>query len=166
MHAFQHRFRIFAVPLLSIRLATLADLDVVATLFDAYRQFYEQPADLALATRFIRERMEREESVILLATSAQGLAVGFCQLYPIFCSIEAKPMYVLSDLFVAPTARRTGTGRALLQAAERWAAAHGRVKMELTTAHTNHTAQAVYTSLGWNRDEVFLGYGKRVALAP
>jgi hypothetical protein len=31
------------------RIATLADLDVIAPLFDGYRQFYDQAPDLALA---------------------------------------------------------------------------------------------------------------------
>lgn len=110
----------------SIRTATLSDLDVVAPLFDAYRQFYEQAPDLALAQRFISDRMNRKESVILLASNPAGQAVGFCQLYPIFCSIEAQPIYSLSDLYVVPAARRTGTGRALLKAAQRYASEHGR----------------------------------------
>jgi hypothetical protein len=38
---------------LSTRLATQDDVAVVALLFDAYRQFYEQDADLPLATKFI-----------------------------------------------------------------------------------------------------------------
>ena len=52
---------------------------------------------------------------------AHWQAIGFCQLYPLFCSIDARPIYQLSDLFVAPEARRAGAGRALLQAAERHA---------------------------------------------
>ena len=43
------------------------DLPAVAELFDAYRQFYEMPGDLALARRFLGERFERGESVILVA---------------------------------------------------------------------------------------------------
>ena len=76
-----------------IRLATPADADTVAPLFDAYRQFYEQAPDLAGAKAFIAERLEREESVILLALDASQTAVGFCQLYPTFCSVEAAPIY-------------------------------------------------------------------------
>lgn len=144
------------------RNATLADLDDVALLFDAYRQFYEQPSDLALAKDFIRDRMQGNESVIVLALDQTRRIVGFCQLYPLFCSIEAKPIYLLSDLYVAQDARRSGAGRALLQAAEQYAALHGRVKMELTTARTNKTAQAAYEAMGWVRDEVFHGYNKRV----
>src|SRR5688572_9172756 len=101
------------------RVATISDLEVISSLFDVYRQFYEQPSDIALATRFIRDRILANESAIILASNNDNKVVGFCQLYPIFCSIEAKPMYSLSDLYVIPDARRLGVGRALLQAAER-----------------------------------------------
>lgn len=52
---------------ISTRLATPADLDALAPLFDAYRQFYEQPANVALARAFLAQRMHSQESVILLA---------------------------------------------------------------------------------------------------
>ena len=144
------------------RLATISDLEVVASLLDAYRQFYAQAPDLALATRFIRERMENHESVILLASNAAQQVVGFCQLYPSFCSVEAKPIYALYDLFVVPEARRTGAGRVLLLAAEQLGREHGKARMDLTTARTNVAAQTAYESLGWARDEVFYAYSKAV----
>ena len=144
------------------RTAALGDLDAVASLFDSYRQFYEQNPDPAGARRFIRERLQKAESVILLASGEAGRIVGFCQLYPIFCSIEAQPIYSLSDLFVIPQARRSGAGKALLLAAERLSGQTGRARMELTTAKTNKAAQSVYESLGWSRDEVFYAYSKRV----
>lgn len=145
------------------RIATIADLDALAWLFDAYRQFYEQAPDLNAARNFIQTRFERNESVILVAGDEARQPVGFCQLYPSFCSIEAKRIYILSDLFVKTEVRGLGAGRALLVAAEKHAAKTGRVKMELTTARTNKTAQSAYESLGWELDEVFLGYSKRVA---
>ena len=144
------------------RVAGLAELDTVALLFDTYRQFYRQAADLALATSFIRARMQNNESIILIATNEAGQALGFCQLYPSFCSVEAAPIFTLYDLFVAPAARRCGAGRALLLAAERHAAASGKVRLDLTTARNNRAAQSVYVSLGWVRDEVFLSYSRRV----
>ena len=144
------------------QLATLADLELVAPLFDAYRQFYDQPPDLDRARKFIRERMERAESDILRVIGAHGDVLGFCQLYPTFCSVEAEPIYALYDLFVRPQARRSGAGRALLLAAEALASQNGKVRMDLTTARTNLSAQAAYESLGWVRDEVFYGYNKAI----
>ncbi|KRB27201.1 MULTISPECIES: GNAT family N-acetyltransferase [unclassified Acidovorax] len=146
-----------------IRPATPADADTIAPLFDAYRQFYEQAPDLSRARAFMAERLERGESVILLAMDASQAAMGFCQLYPTFCSVEAAPIYTLYDLFVVPAARQTGTGRSLLVAAEATARAHGRVRMDLTTAHTNIAAQSLYESLGWTLDTVFRAYSKRVS---
>lgn len=143
-----------------IRAAEPQDLPQLATLFDAYRQFYEQASDLEHARAFLSERLERQQSQILLATDAAGQAIGFCQLYPSFCSVLAAPIYVLYDLFVTPTARRSGAGRALMQAAEQHALRQGMARMDLTTAKTNGRAQALYESLGWQRDEVFYAYNK------
>ena len=150
------------MPIIHTRTATLADLETVATIFDAYRQFYEQPADLALATRFIHDRLQDNQSVILLAFSESQKTLGFCQLYPTFCSIEASPIYSLYDLFVIPDARRSGAGKALLQAAEKHAAKNGMVRLDLTTAKTNVSAQSLYESHRWIKDEVFYAYSKRV----
>jgi ribosomal protein S18 acetylase RimI-like enzyme len=146
------------------RIATLADLDLIAPLFDAYRQFYEQTSDLALARSFIQDRIQNNESLVLLASTELGHVVGFCQLYPTFCSVEAKPIYSLYDLFVSPAARRTGAGSALLRAAEKLAAENGKARMDLTTAKKNEAAQAAYESLGWVRDEIFLAYSKSVGI--
>ena len=141
-----------------------ADLPAVAELFDLYRQFYAQAPDLPAAERFIAARQAALESVILVAESAGGGLWGFCQLYPLFCSIEARPIYLLSDLFVRPQARQGGVGRALLKAAEARAAADGMVRLELTTARTNQVAQSLYESLGWVRDDVYLAYHRRIAV--
>ena len=148
--------------MITTRLATLADLDAVAALFDAYRQFYEQPADLALARRFIEARLQRDESVVIVACNADQAIVGICQLYPTFCSVEAKPVYVLYDLYVDASARRSGAGSALLRAAEQLARERGMARMELSTARTNTTAQSVYEALGWVRNDAFFVYGKRI----
>lgn len=144
---------------ITTRAAVAADLAAVADLFDQYRQFYEQAPDPVRARAFIDARFARNESVLLVAAS-QGALVGFCQLYPSFCSVEAAPIYVLYDLFVAPQARQHGAGRRLLLAAEARALADGKARMDLTTAKTNHTAQALYASLGWQRDEVFYAYNR------
>ena len=147
---------------LTTRAAQQADLPAVAQLFDQYRQFYAQAPDATLALQFITERFTRNESVLLVAADGTEALVGFCQLYPSFCSVEARPIYVLYDLFVAPAARTLGAGRALLQAAEARARHDGKARMDLTTAKTNLRAQALYESLGWVRDEVFYAYNKAV----
>ena len=145
---------------ITVKIAALPDVDAIALLFDAYRQFYEQPADLSLAASFIQGRLEQQQSVIFLAQTTLAQPVGFCQLYPSFCSVLAQPIAVLYDLFVLPEARQTGTGRALMQTAEHYAQQQGFARLDLTTAKTNTQAQALYESEGWVRDEVFYAYSK------
>ncbi|WP_374255730.1 N-acetyltransferase family protein [Aquabacterium sp.] len=149
------------MPLIT-RPAEHADIPSIAKLFDLYRQFYEQAPDFDLALQFITDRLHRNESVILVAESRSGELVGFCQLYPSFCSVLVQPIYVLYDLFVLPSARQNGVGRALLQAAAARAKADGKARMDLTTARTNKAAQSLYESLGWVQDDVFLAYNLRV----
>jgi ribosomal protein S18 acetylase RimI-like enzyme len=148
--------------IISTRPAQQADLSRIAQLFDLYRQFYQQAPDPQLAYDFILERYTKNESVILLAETPQLGIVGFCQMYPSFCSVEAANIYTLYDLFVLPIARKLGAGRQLLVAAEIRAQADGKVRMDLTTAKSNLTAQSLYESLGWIRDDVFYAYSKQV----
>ncbi|MCA0175405.1 MAG: GNAT family N-acetyltransferase [Proteobacteria bacterium] len=150
--------------LLRVARATVADAATAAALFDAYRQFYAQPADLATARAFIGERLARGDSWIALAWQGDA-AVGLCQCYPLFSSTAPRPgpAPLLNDLYVVPEARGSGAAQALMQAAEAHARATGCVAMELSTARSNTRAQALYTSQGWVRDEVFFVYGKTLA---
>jgi ribosomal protein S18 acetylase RimI-like enzyme len=142
-----------------IRQATIADLDMVAPLYDAYRQFYAQPPDLLAARTFIGDRIGRGESTVFLALEDDGsAALGFTQLYPAFCSVAAKPYYVLYDLYVASAARRRGVAKRLMERAREFAAEAGAFRLELQTARNNRPAQALYESLGWVRDEQYFVY--------
>lgn len=143
---------------ITVRQATIHDLDLVAPLFDAYRQFYGKPADAALARDFLRERFGHHESVVFVAIDDDGDGVGFTQLYPLFSSVRAARTYLLNDLFVAPKARRSGVAAALIREATSFARATGAAGMSLSTAHTNEAAQRLYESLGWRRDLEFREY--------
>ncbi len=147
---------------LKTRPAEARDLETVAVLFDAYRQFYEKPADLALARRYLIERFQRKESVLIVAENDAGGIVGFTQLYPAFCSVLADRTFVLYDLFVTPAARGTGAGRALMEAAEAHAREAGAARLELQTAKTNEIGQSLYESCGWQRDDLFYVYTKGI----
>ncbi len=144
----------------NIRLATISDINQLAILFDQYRQFYVQTPNVGLAKSFMTERLNQQDSVILLAENKAQKLIGFCQIYPSFCSVIAAKIGVLYDLFVDATARNTGTGRALMLAAHEYAANNDFARLDLTTAKDNHNAQALYESLGWVRDEVFYAYSK------
>jgi ribosomal protein S18 acetylase RimI-like enzyme len=133
--------------------ATLADLDAVASLFDAYRVFYRQASDVATARSFIEARLLRDESVIFLTRdAASGAASGFTQLYPAYSSVSARRIWILNDLFVAPEARKRGVARALMERARAFAVETGALRLVLETAEDNPAAQALYESLGYARE--------------
>lgn len=142
-----------------VRRAAPSDAALVAPLFDAYRQFYGLAPDQALSQRYLAARLERGESVVLVAQRATGEAVGFVQLYPTYSSLRAARMFVLYDLYVVSEARRLGVARRLMEAAVDEARAAGAVALTLQTARTNLGAQRLYESLGWRRDEEFWEYG-------
>src|SRR5208282_1436997 len=141
---------------LTVRRATSNDLDAVAPLFDAYRQFYEQPPDRAASGKFLRDRLAHDESVVFVAEE-DGTAVGFTQLYPSYSSVSLGPIYVLNDLLVAPNARRHGVGEKLLEAARAFGEETGAHYLELSTAVDN-PAQRLYEACGWVTDREFLHY--------
>ncbi len=144
---------------IQIRRASQADLPTLAELFDGYRQFYGQPTDFLLAEAFLRDRLAKDDSVIFLASDpASGTGLGFVQLYPSFSSVAARRIWILNDLFVTASARRTGVGRALLDAARDFGKSTGAKRLVLSTANTNRDARALYESNGYKQDEIFLVY--------
>ncbi len=148
----------------AVRQATIFDLDLLAPLFDAYRQFYRKPSDLGLARRFLLERFQHNQSIVFLAVRPDGSAVGFTQLFPSFSSASAARILILNDLFVRPEARRARVGSLLLAAAATFGRALGVVRLTLSTEVTNEAAQALYETEGWTRQTNFYVYN--LALDP
>ena len=138
-----------------VRRASVADLDAVAPLFDAYRQFYGQRPDPAAARAFLNERLRRDESVIFIAVDdgERDETLGFTQLYPSFSSVSVRRLWILNDLFVAAGVRRGGVGRRLLERAREFAVETDAKGLTLATAVDNAAAQALYESCGWRQDE-------------
>lgn len=79
----------------TVRAATAADLDLLAPLFDAYRQFYKKPGELDLSRRFLSDRIKNEESIIFLALNKEGTAMGFTQLYLTFSSLSMDSAFIV-----------------------------------------------------------------------
>jgi GNAT superfamily N-acetyltransferase len=137
--------------------AGLAELELLAPLFDQYRQFYRQQSDLNGARNFLRERMELGESIVYLAMMG-GSAVGFVQLYPSFSSASMQRLWILNDLFVAPSARRSGVAKALMERARQLANATRAKGLALSTWIENTSAQRLYEQLGYIKDTEFCHY--------
>lgn len=135
-------------------------LDLIAPLFNLYRQFYAQPSDPAKARDFIKERLDKEDSVIFLALSENKGPMGFVQLYPSFSSVSMKRLWILNDLFVAEKFRGKGCAKQLIKKSESYAQDSQARGLTLKTAIDNTSAQKLYLSLDWKKDERFLSFNK------
>lgn len=137
--------------------ARIEHVEVVASLFDAYRQYYGQGSDLEGAKKFLSERISQNESVIFVAFEGEQ-ALGFTQLYPTFSSVSMKRQWILNDLFVKADARNLGIGKAILQTAQVFVEKLGHKGLLLETTPDNAKAQKLYENLGWKREENFYYY--------
>jgi len=139
--------------------AGIADVGDAAPLFAAYREFYGEPHDLEASSAFLTERLERDESVLLLARD-DDRCVGLVQVYPAFSSTVLAPIWILNDLYVDDSARGSGVVDQLLTTTAELATEAGCVAIELATQHSNTRAQAVYARHGYVLDEEFRHYEK------
>jgi GNAT superfamily N-acetyltransferase len=142
---------------LTIHQALLEDLDELAAMFNEYRQFYRQADNLEACKSFLRERLEKQQSVAFIAR-LNGQPAGFIHLYPGFSSVHLKPLWTMNDLYVRSFARRKGVGFALLDKAKDMAIESGAIVIKLSTEQRNLAAQQVYQAKGYRRDQTFYHY--------
>lgn len=136
------------------RFAKKKDIQQLSALFDQYRIFYKQETNIKRAAAFLKKRMNRKESVILVAEDNNNL-VGFTQLFPIFTSVGMRRTWLLNDLFVSKEARGKGAATALLDAAKEFGKKTKAKWLLLQTASDNFTAQKVYEKNGWVKEPDF-----------
>ena len=134
---------------LSIRHAVRGDLALVASLIRGLAEY----EGLSHAVRMEEERLGeylfgvRPMAEVLIG-EIDGAAQGFALFFHNFSTFEGCPGIWLEDLFVLPTARRSGLGTALLAHVARIAQARGCARMEWSVLDWNMMAIQFYRSLG------------------
>ncbi|MGG2081120.1 GNAT family N-acetyltransferase [Lysinibacillus pakistanensis] len=144
---------------MEMKTVTLATVKEVVPLFNAYREFYNQPSDLEQAEQFLKERLQKEESIIFLAY-LDAQPVGFVQLFPIFSSVAMKKAFLLNDLFVAEHARKQGVAMRLIKECYAYCKNEDARYITLETATDNKQAQKLYEKLGMKIDQDVFHYIK------
>ncbi|HUA06052.1 MAG TPA: GNAT family N-acetyltransferase [Solirubrobacteraceae bacterium] len=138
----------------AVRAATAADAAAVGRLLHDFNTEYDDPTPGPdkLADR-IEQLLAGGDTAVLLAGSdparPDGLAV--LRFRPALWS-EALECY-LAELYVVPAMRGRGLGRALMNAAMRFARERGADYMDLGTAETDVAARSLYESLGFSNRE-------------
>lgn len=141
-----------------VKRASREDIADVTNLFNLYRVFYKNPSDPEAARQFISERLRNDDSVIFIARSANGEALGFTQLYPSFSSQSMQRMWILNDLYVAESHRQTGVANRLLDAARDFSESGASKGLMLCTQVANRKAQSLYMKFGFAKLSEFEWY--------
>lgn len=137
----------------------VADIDELLPLFLGYRVFYKREPLPEESRAYMTARFQAGDYTGFFARIG-GKAVGFAIMSRTFSSGVMKPIWLLNDVFVDPSARQTGVGAALMAKVDAHARSVGAARVDLFTAQTNTTAQSVYERAGWKRDDVFYRYQK------
>jgi ribosomal protein S18 acetylase RimI-like enzyme len=140
------------VSKIEIKRINLNEANLVVGLFNQYRIFYGKFSDLGMAKAFIDARLENNESVIFVAME-ENKPVGFTQLYPTYSSARLAKNWILNDLFVDIDYRKQGIGEALIKTATSFAKEQGSKYVQLETAIDNFTAQSLYETIGFKKQE-------------
>jgi len=130
-------------------------MDDVLRLMRAYCEFYEAtPNDRGL--RGLAQGLlddPEHAGIQLLARADEHTALGFATLLWTFSTLNAGPIGLMNDLYVAPEARGRGIGAALIDACAAECAQRGVSGLEWYTAPDNARAQSVYDGTGASRSE-------------
>ena len=126
----------------------------VARLLVAFRDHlgFDWPSDNAFLAGVERLIDDPATEYLLGAPDEDTRPAGVVQLRYRWSVWRASHDCLLEDLFVDPGTRRSGLGRALVQAAIERARARECRRIELDTAETNEAALALYRSAGFDND--------------
>lgn len=131
-----------------VRQAIVNDLPQLSILFNEYRVFYRKPPDKEGAYEFLRDRIEKKESILFVEDNA-GTLTGFVQMYPLFSSTRMRRTWLLNDLYVLPAYRGTGISKKLIEAAKQLARETGAAGILLETEKANTIGNRLYPSAGF-----------------
>jgi len=129
-------------------------MDALLPLIAAYQRFYEvERIDDERNRAFFSRFLAPSEDGILLGAWRDGDLAGYACLYWTFTSLVPAEAVLMNDLYVDPTARGAGVGRALIKASAAVALERGARQLQWTTAPDNETAQRLYDTTGADRSE-------------
>jgi len=137
----------------NVRRATPGDADAVARLLHDFQEEFDEPSPgvEALAERYADLIRNRDMTVLLAGDGPAGFAQ--IRYRPWVYSAGPQAHSYLEELYVVPSLRGQGIGRALMEAALDTARNEGATHMELGTSENDDAARALYESVGFTNRE-------------
>ena len=137
------------LPQFVIRSATEADVPTILKLIRDLAEYERAPDEVRASEPQLREVLfGRQPAAQVLLAFEDDEAVGFAVYSFNFSTWLARPGLYLEDLFVSPSVRDKGYGRALLQRLAQIAQARGCGRMEWAVLDWNEPAIGFYKKLG------------------
>lgn len=145
---------------ITIREATAGDYDALCEIIEtvdalhreAHPDIFQQPDGPVRDKGYILDLID-DEDVGLFVVEIEGRLAGFVKVMvvesPAIPIAVPRRYAVVDNLAVRQELQRSGIGRALMQAASRWAVARGATSMELNVYEFNTAAVAFYQALGY-----------------
>ena len=136
-------------PSFEIRTTTDADVPVILNLIRDLADYERAPDAVVTTEAGLREVLfgPKRAAEVLLALE-DGVAIGFAVYFYNFSTWLGRPGIYLEDLFIRPTARGKGYGRALLERLAQIAQERGCGRMEWAVLDWNDPAIQFYKKLG------------------
>ena len=136
-----------------IRRATPGDADSVARLLHEFQAEFDEPSPgvEALSDRYADLIRNRDMTVLLAGDGPDGFAQ--LRYRPWVYSAGPNAHSYLEELYVVPSLRGQGIGRALLETAMETARSEGATHMELGTSENDTAARGLYESAGFTNRE-------------
>ncbi len=121
----------------------------ILPLLAAYQRFYRtEPDEARNRDHFLRVLADPSVAVQFVALEETLGPVGFATLYFPLSSVTAGSYCLLNDLYVDPTSRGRGTGRALIERCRLHAFEVGYASVQWQTEQSNADAQRLYDRMG------------------
>jgi GNAT superfamily N-acetyltransferase len=129
-------------------------IDTLLPLIAAYQRFYAvEEIDAERNRAFFSRFIAPSDDGVLLGAWREGELLGYACLYWHFTSLVPAETVLMNDLYVDPSSRGEGVGRALIEASAAVARNRGAHHLEWATAPDNETARRLYDSTGAERSE-------------
>ena len=130
----------------TVRLTTAAEplFSGAAALFDEYRQYYgANPAGHAVVAEWMLDQVRSSRARIYVA-GTETVTQGICSVVAAPAALTLRTVWLIRDLYVAPSARRRGVARALIAQVAQDARTAGAHRLSLQTETSNVRAIELY----------------------